>query len=66
MTLQIVMICLKLSGTVSWPWFWALSPVWIEAMIVIGIESYKHLKIYVKNRHNKEFMKMKRLFKDYI
>lgn len=36
--LTIVFIVLKLTGTISWSWWWVLSPLWISlvvAMIII-------------------------------
>ena len=33
--LTIVFIILKLVGTITWPWIWVLSPLWISAVLVI-------------------------------
>jgi hypothetical protein len=35
--LTIVFIVLKLTGYITWSWWWVLSPVWICAIIVIAI-----------------------------
>ncbi|OQA63601.1 MAG: hypothetical protein BWY38_03148 [Ignavibacteria bacterium ADurb.Bin266] len=35
--LTIAFIVLKLMGYISWSWIWVLSPIWIPAIIVIGI-----------------------------
>jgi len=35
--LTIVFIVLKLVGTISWSWWWILSPIWIPWMIVLAI-----------------------------
>ncbi len=41
--LTTVFIVLKLVGTISWSWWWVLSPLWISAglvtviLIVVGI-----------------------------
>ena len=35
--LTIVFIVLKLLGKIDWSWGWVLSPLWITALIVIGI-----------------------------
>ena len=32
--LQIAFIVLKLTGYISWSWWWVLSPMWISAAIV--------------------------------
>lgn len=31
--LTIVFIVLKLTGTITWSWWWVLSPIWITFMI---------------------------------
>lgn len=33
--LQIVFITLKLCHIIDWSWFWVLSPIWIELIIVV-------------------------------
>lgn len=33
--LTIAFIALKLTGLISWPWVWVLSPLWIWYCIVI-------------------------------
>lgn len=33
--LTIVFIVLKLLGFITWSWVWVLSPIWIEAILVI-------------------------------
>ena len=33
--LTIVFIVLKLLGIITWSWVWVLSPIWIEAILVI-------------------------------
>lgn len=38
--LTIVFVVLKLTGSITWPWIWVLSPIWISvalALIVLGI-----------------------------
>jgi len=34
--LTVLFIGLKLTGYISWPWIWVLSPLWISALIFIG------------------------------
>lgn len=29
-TLTLIFIVLKLTGHISWPWLWVLSPIWIS------------------------------------
>ena len=33
--LTVVFITLKLTNTISWSWWWVLSPIWIVATIII-------------------------------
>lgn len=33
--LQIVFIVLKLCGVIHWTWFWVLSPIWLEIIIIV-------------------------------
>lgn len=35
--LTLVFITLKLIGTITWSWWWVLSPLWIVAAIVLLI-----------------------------
>lgn len=35
--LTILFIGLKLTGYITWPWVWVLSPLWISALIVLSI-----------------------------
>ena len=38
MTLLVVaFIVLKLAGVIDWSWWWVLSPLWITAVLVIGV-----------------------------
>ncbi len=33
--LTIVFIVLKLLGIITWSWIWVLSPIWIDAILVV-------------------------------
>lgn len=33
--LTLVFIALKLLGFITWSWVWVLSPIWIEAILVV-------------------------------
>lgn len=35
--LTVLFIGLKLTGYITWPWIWVLSPLWIGALIAIAI-----------------------------
>ena len=37
--LTTVFIVLKLLGVIKWSWIWALSPIWISAVIVVAVFS---------------------------
>ena len=35
--LTVLFIGLKLTGHITWPWIWVLSPMWISALLAIAI-----------------------------
>jgi hypothetical protein len=35
--LTVLFVGLKLTGHITWPWLWVLSPIWISALIGIAI-----------------------------
>ena len=35
--LTVLFIGLKLTGQISWSWWWVLSPVWISALLAIVV-----------------------------
>ena len=35
--LTVLFVGLKLTGHITWPWIWVLSPIWISALIGIAI-----------------------------
>ena len=35
--LTIVLIVLKLRGTITWSWLWVLSPLWIASPLLIAV-----------------------------
>lgn len=35
--LLIVFVVLKLTGNISWPWIWVLSPIWIPLLLVCAV-----------------------------
>lgn len=35
--LTIVFIVLKLTGYITWPWLWVLSPIWISIVLALCI-----------------------------
>lgn len=37
--LTIIFVVLKLLGVIKWSWIWALSPIWISAVIMVAVFS---------------------------
>jgi hypothetical protein len=37
--LTVVFIALKLTGNITWPWIWVLSPLWISFLLGVAILS---------------------------
>jgi hypothetical protein len=35
--LTVLFVGLKLTGHITWSWWWVLSPIWISALIAIAI-----------------------------
>lgn len=35
--LAIVFITLKLTGYITWSWWWVLSPLWVPLALILGI-----------------------------
>ena len=35
--LTLIFITLKLTGYITWSWWWVLSPIWISFLLVIAI-----------------------------
>lgn len=36
-TLTILFVLLKVFGKIDWSWWWVFSPLWISALILVGI-----------------------------
>ena len=41
--LTVVIIALKLTGNITWPWVWVLSPLWISFLLGVAILSIEVL-----------------------
>jgi len=41
--LTILFIGLKLTGLISWSWWWVLSPIWVEFLMVFALVSWAGL-----------------------
>jgi hypothetical protein len=35
--LVIIFVIAKLAGVIAWSWWWVFSPIWLPALILIGI-----------------------------
>lgn len=46
--LTILFIGLKLTGNISWSWWWVLSPIWISLLLVVLIVLVGLLVIIIK------------------
>ena len=53
--LTIVFVVLKLTGTITWSWWWVLSPLWISTIlwIIMAIIALLALKV-INNRLSKK------------
>ena len=38
--LTVALIVLKLTGVISWSWWWVLSPLWIGAIIALIVVAF--------------------------
>lgn len=36
-TLTLIFLVLKLTGNITWSWWWVLSPLWIDAVLTLGL-----------------------------
>lgn len=67
-TLTLIFIFCKLTGSITWSWWWVLSPLWLGWLIIIsiiglvtmicllifgGIYCYEEIQIYLFRRRKK-------------
>jgi len=55
--LTIVFVVLKLTGVISWSWWWVLSPIWIDLLlagvlllIIAVINRYEERRLYGRSK----------------
>ena len=48
--LTVVFIALKLTGNITWPWVWVLSPLWISFILGIAFISIAFLIAYLTTK----------------
>ena len=48
--LTVVFIALKLTGNITWPWVWVLSPLWISFILGIAFIAIAFLIAYLTTK----------------
>ncbi len=48
--LTIVFVTLKLTGNITWPWVWVLSPLWISFLLGLFLLVILVLIAYLENK----------------
>ena len=48
--LTVVFIALKLTGNITWPWVWVLSPLWISFILGIAFLAIAFLIAYLAQK----------------
>ena len=48
--LLLLFIALKLTGHITWSWWWVLSPIWIPTAITVVLFSIWVLVVYIKKK----------------
>ena len=46
--LTVLFIGLKLTGNITWPWVWVLSPLWISALLAIAILGFAFIILLIQ------------------
>ena len=44
--LAIVFITLKLTGYITWSWWWVLSPLWLPLTVVLGVFAIMFIVVF--------------------
>jgi hypothetical protein len=48
--LTVLFIGLKLTGHITWPWVWVLSPLWIAALLAIAILGFAFIILLLQQK----------------
>ena len=48
--LSIVFVVLKLTKVIAWSWVWVLAPIWISALLSLGIFAIILLILYLNDK----------------
>jgi hypothetical protein len=46
--LTVLFVGLKLTGHITWPWVWVLSPLWISALLGLTILAFVFIILLLK------------------
>lgn len=49
--LTVLFIGLKLTGYITWSWWWVLSPIWIPWLLLMAVAVCVFIYIWYKNRY---------------
>lgn len=47
--LTVLFIGLKLTGHITWPWVWVLSPLWISALLALTIFAVVFIVLFLQS-----------------
>ena len=63
--LTIVFIVLKLTGVISWSWWWVFSPIWIDLLlagililIAVAINHAEERRLYGRSKRWKKYLQI--------
>ncbi|NDB85311.1 MAG: hypothetical protein EB127_21810 [Alphaproteobacteria bacterium] len=48
--LTVLFIGLKLTGHITWSWWWVLSPLWISALLAIAFVSFALIILFLQKK----------------
>jgi hypothetical protein len=48
--LTVLFIGLKLTGHITWPWVWVLSPLWISALLAVAILGFAFIILVIQQK----------------
>jgi len=48
--LTVLFIGLKLTGHITWSWWWVLSPLWITALLAIAFVSFALIILFLQQK----------------
>ena len=47
--LTVLFIGLKLTGNITWPWVWVLSPLWITILIALAFLAFAFIILFLQS-----------------